>query len=296
MSRSRKILVLCLGGCLVSVGALPAQGAAGWGQKLYTSGKWVLNQLVDYQVSKSIDWVAGEDYEGLLRQAEDGLSREIRQNARSTQQLRVELDAARSQLKVLNALSSKKPLSDSQIDQFKKTIVADLEHIKAIQRQQGVRLDSLESNVIDLKVDMGDLKARMEKLEKQEPEVRRGPKTEDRLTRLRQRSLSDSPPQEPYYPPARSSRGIREGVTLELRITGSFNRITIKEGAVWEELDSGSVTVSGSGQSRMFRVLQGTGVVILVSGKENTIITSGELDARARVVDRGERTRRSSHR
>jgi hypothetical protein len=77
-----------------------------------------------------------------------------------------------------------------------------------------------------------------------------------------------------------------------LRITGSANRITLREVEAGEEPDSGRMTIAGTGQTRTVRVLRSTGAVVIVSGQDNTVSLSGDLCARARIVDHGLGTRK----
>lgn len=287
--RARRILGAAFGLWLVSVAAAEAQGLVGWGEKLFEIGKWTFNQLISYGVGKGIDGLAGEDYEGQLRQVEDGLSREIRRGARDSQQLKVQLAAAHTEIQALKALRSKKPIPAPQLAQHKRKVASGLEQVVETLKQHGVRIDALEkdmrevrSELGDVKGELSDVKVRLEKLERQ-GELARPQEP------ARERPWRAAPPstREPYHRPSRSPRVAPEGITLDLRITGSANRITLREVEAGEEPDSGRLTIAGTGQVRTFHVLRATGAVVIVSGQDNTVALSGDLCARARVVDRG---------
>jgi hypothetical protein len=298
--RSRRILAAAFGLWLVSVAAAEAQGLAGWVPKLVKIGKWAIGQLISYEAGKEIDNLMGEDYESQLRQVEDGLSREIRRGAKDSQLLKVQLAAAQSQIQTLHVLQSKKPIPAPQLEQHKRKIASGLEQVVAALKQHGVRIDELEKDMREVRNELGgvkgelsDVKVRLEKLERQgELPPRQEPPPEEPARAPRPWRSSQPYPREPYHHPSRSSRDATEGITLDLRITGSANRITLREVEAGEEPDSGRMTIAGTGQTRTVRVLRSTGAVVIVSGQDNTVSLSGDLCARARIVDHGLGTRK----
>lgn len=278
------VLILLVVLCLLKGPALALPPAP---TVLYTAGKWLGNQLIGIWAGKTYDKLTGQDHEVQLRQVEASLSTALRKGAGDTQKLKVELEAARSQLQILNSLANSKP-SAKEVENFRKRLASELENVKRVQEQHGLRISQLEKGKLDHDKELLDHSARLQKLEAQSG---RGSSWGDSPTQAEQQGAHGERRNNQTTRRPRSAVPGKEGVTLMLFVSGNSNGIRIEEARFSGDADSGSFKVPHIGRQHLFQLHGKTGAVVLVGGDDNTVYLRDSLRGRVRVVDRGRRNR-----
>jgi len=258
-----------------------AKSSAQTGPIIISIGKWLGNQVVGYVTGKTFDKLLGIDYEAQLKTVEANLSAQLRRGSGDAQRLRIELDATRSQLSILQALLNSKPTSN-QLEQFRRQLTSDLAKVVKVQQEHVQRIAGLEKT-------SQDHETRIRKLE-EAADSRTGNTQEGYRQGPSPKSGGEDFSRETYTPPA-GRRARNSGVTLMVRVVGHSNEIYISETVDFERADIGSFEIEGMSDRYTLRLLRDTGGVINVQGNGNTVHLPGHLCGRIRVIRRGENCR-----
>lgn len=266
----------------------PAAGAGAAGKILWEIGKKVTDLAVGYLAGKVIDRALGQDYEQQLKRVEANLLAEIRNNPGNGNGhvLRAELESARSQIRVLNAVLKSKP-STEEVAALRSKMASDLQEMRRVLEQQGVRLEKHEQrlNQHDVALEqhgktLEELDRRIDRLEEEsetappwrepagEPSSR-----EDAVPEWRSRISREGPSVEDREPSRRLPPGSRgeEGATLTILVRGDSCTIEIRETGRSSLADRGSFEVRKTGDRRLFHLLAGTGAVVTILGDNNRV-------------------------
>lgn len=268
-------------------GASTASAQAG--KIIIEGGKWLGQQILEYAAGKTFDKLLGIDYEAQLRQVEANLSAQLRKGTGDAQRLRVELEATRSQLSILQTLLHSKPNSQ-QLEQFRQKLTSDLARVVTVQQEHSQKIASLEKST-------QDHEARIKRLEERQGKEIRDEDEQPSYTYGGPRSWQEAdrvPPAQDYGHRAQAPRqgSVRHGgVTLIVRVTGRSNEIDVRETEDFEGADIGSFEIEGVRKEYLLQLLVGTGSVIDVQGRGNTVNLPRSLCGRVRVIRKGRNTR-----
>lgn len=276
----------------------PAAGAGAAGRILWELGKKVTDLAVGYVAGKVIDRALGQNYEQQLKKVEANLLAEIRNNPGNGHVLRAELESARSQIRVLNAVLRSKP-STEEVTALRSKMASDLQEMRRVLEQQGIRLEKHEQrlNKHDMALEqhgkaLEELDRRIDSLEEAQDRSSRSPGAEERETasawrepagepfsredavpEWRSRISREGPSFEDREPSRRTLPGARggEGATLTILVRGDSCTIEIRETERSSLADRGSFEVRKTGEKTLFRLLAGTGAVVTILGDNNRI-------------------------
>lgn len=302
--RSLRLAVLVLVGVIGL--SNPAEGVGVAGRVLWELGKKVTDLAVGYLAGKVIDHALGQSYEQQLKKVESNLLAEIRNNPGSSHVLRAELESARSQIRVLDAVLRSKP-STQELASLRSKMASDLQELKRTLEQQGIRLDQHEQRLDKHDRDLEELDLRIDSLEEAQDRSSRRQRIEEEETSPVWREPADST--EETVPEWRSRRGPREvptfesreparreprreeGATLTILIRGDSCTIEVLETGSESAADRGSFEVRKARQRSLFRLLAGTGAVITILGDNNRIRVPAGV-GRVRIRDLGRNNRK----
>lgn len=315
MDRSRPFRSLRLTWALLLVGLLgtsgPAEGVGVAGKLLWELGKKVGAFAVEYLATKVADQALGLSYEKQLKQVEANLVAEIRKNPGNSHALQVELESARSQIRVLNAVLTSKS-SAAEVAGLRSRMESDLQQVKRLLEQQGVRLDQHDQKLAEHDETLEELDSRIDRLEEDQDRSFRFEGMEERETlpvwrepaddfspreedvpewrsRVRREEPSFETREPRYREPTVSPRG--EGITLTIEVRCSSCTVEVRETDSARAADHGFFQVRGARERRSFRLLAGTGAVITILGDNNRIRIPAGV-GRIRVRDLGENNRK----
>jgi hypothetical protein len=273
----RAILVLLV----LGFGATRASAQAG--KIIIEGGKWLGKQILDYATGKTFDRLLGIDYETQLKQVETNLVAQLRKGAGDAQNLRVELDATRSQLSMLQTLLYSKPTSN-QLEQFRQQLTSDLARVVKVQQEHTQKIASLEGTTQDHEARLKRLEERenAEKRNEVEQPPQAAPRSWQEPESLRQGQDSS------YREQTQQPRKVRNsGVTLIVRVTGQANEIDVSETEDFTGADIGSFEIESARKRYFLQLLADTGGVIDIRGDGNTIYLPRNLCGRIRVIRKG---------
>ncbi|HSK77872.1 MAG TPA: hypothetical protein VLQ45_15585 [Thermoanaerobaculia bacterium] len=301
--RSLRLAVLVLVGVIGL--SNPAEGVGVAGRVLWELGKKVTDLAVGYLAGKVIDHALGQSYEQQLKKVESNLLAEIRNNPGSSHVLRAELESARSQIRVLDAVLRSKP-STQELASLRSKMASDLQELKRALEQQGIRLDQHEQRLDKHDRDLEELDLRIDSLEEAQDRSSRRQRIEEEETSPVWRETADSteetvpewrsraPREVPSFErrePARREARREEGATLTILIRGDSCTIEVLETGSESAADRGSFEVRKARQRSLFRLLAGTGAVITILGDNNRIRVPAGV-GRVRIRDLGRNNRK----
>jgi hypothetical protein len=300
--RSLRLAVLVLVGVIGL--SNPAEGVGVAGRVLWELGKKVTDLAVGYLAGKVIDHALGQSYEQQLKKVESDLLAEIRNNPGNSHVLRAELESARSQIRVLDAVLRSKP-STQELASLRSKMASDLQELKRILEQQGIRLDQHEQRLDKHDRDLEELDLRIDSLEEAQDRSSRRQEIDEEETSPVWREPADStetvpewrsrgPREVPSFEsrePARREPRREEGATLTILIRGNSCTIEVLETGSESAADHGSFEVRKARQRSLFRLLAGTGAVITILGDNNRIRVPAGV-GRIRIRDLGRNNRK----
>lgn len=269
----------------------PAEGTGAAGRLLWELGKKVADLAVGYLAGEVIDHALGKSVEQQLKKLESNVLAEIHRNPGNSHVLQAELESARSQIRVLDAMLRSKP-STQELAALRSKMVSDLQDLKKALEQQGIRLDQHEQRLDKHDKTLEELDLRIDRLEEaqgrsswsQESEEREtspawgepvddSSSPEDAVPEWRSRLPREPLSFEDREPTRRVPPGARreEGATLTILVRGNSCTIEIRETESPSIADRGFFEVRKAGERNLFRLLAGTGAVITIQGDNNRI-------------------------
>lgn len=275
-------VVLKLTAVAVFLFALPASAQIPIVQEIYETTEAVIDWVSSLASGRNKDTSLGRDLEGKLLVLLARLEAQPHIDSYDDQELRGQLEAVRSELAILRTVLNDMPTTET-LNVFALKLANDLVKLKKAQAEtdaaQNAKLELQDAKIAGLEQRVGQLDSlRPAAPEPPSPGPDRSPE------RLRSQGTSDGAAITTR--PQLHSPSV--GVTLVINANGNSNQIRVQQVMSIGDADLGTFEISGTREFRDYYLLSGTGSVIILYGKDNTVQLQPLLCGRVRIVDRGQ--------